>query len=125
MGKGRKKSKKSKKDGMDEVAKDFKEADSGMDKEERRRVQTQTLEAMFECYFRILKQGECYISVTYVLHKCYIRVQTQTLEAMFECYFRILKQVMPKTSERQQRLGDRKARVCSRRPNPDVEMTYV
>jgi nucleolar complex protein 3 len=49
---------KGKKKALDDVDKDFREADSGMDARERQRVQTQTLEAMFEGYFRILKQGK-------------------------------------------------------------------
>lgn len=40
----------------DDVAKAFREADAGPDPEEQARVQSAMLEALFEVYFRVLKQ---------------------------------------------------------------------
>ena len=49
------KKKKKKKKGKDEVAKAFEEAEAVVGNEERKRVQSATLEALFEIFFRVLK----------------------------------------------------------------------
>ena len=41
----------------DDVSRAFKEAQAGADAEERRRVQSATLEALFEALFRVLKHA--------------------------------------------------------------------
>lgn len=64
--KARKKEKKLRK-GEDEVSAAFKEAQISADAQQRRRTQSETLEALFEIFFRVLKQctASGFVSPTY------------------------------------------------------------
>lgn len=64
--KARKREKKLRK-GEDEVSAAFKEAQISADAAQRRRTQSETLEALFEIFFRVLKQctASSFVSPTY------------------------------------------------------------